>query len=52
LFDIRSDKLYLKFNKGLSGLTQFTIRAKSTDTFGNTIEKAFTLTNAQKPPIN
>ena len=47
LFDIRGDKLYLRSNKGLSGLTQFTIWVKSTDTFGNTIEKVFTLTKEQ-----
>jgi len=47
LFDIRGDKLYLKSNKGLSGITQFSIRVKSTDTFGNAIEKTFTLTKAQ-----
>ena len=47
LFDIRGDKLYLKSNKGLSGITQFSIRVKSTDTFGNTLEKAFVLTKGQ-----
>ena len=47
LFEIRGDKLYLKSNKGLSGLTQFSIRVKSTDTFGNAFEKAFVLTKGQ-----
>ena len=47
LFAIRGDKLYLKSNKGLSGITQFSIRVKSTDTYDNAIEKIFTLTKAQ-----
>lgn len=44
LFEIRNDKVYLKSNKGLSGITSLTFRVKSTDPYFNTIEKSFTLT--------
>ncbi|MEO5978025.1 MAG: gliding motility-associated C-terminal domain-containing protein [Chryseolinea sp.] len=43
LFLIVGDKLYLKGNSGLSGDTEFTIRVRSTDKFGNTIETEFTI---------
>jgi gliding motility-associated-like protein len=43
LFSIKGDKLYLNDNHGLSGLTTFTIRVRSTDPYGNTIESMFTL---------
>ncbi|MEJ8803274.1 Ig-like domain-containing protein [Pontibacter sp. H249] len=43
LFELRGDKLYLKSNKGLSGITQLSIRVRSTDPYSNTIEKNFTL---------
>ena len=46
LFEIRNDKVYLKSNKGLSGMTAFSIRVRSTDPYRNTIEKGFTLTKA------
>ncbi|WP_175491109.1 Ig-like domain-containing protein [Pontibacter chinhatensis] len=44
LFEIRGDQVYLKSNKGLSGMTTFTIRVRSTDPYLNTIERSFTLT--------
>ncbi|MCP2043814.1 Ig-like domain-containing protein [Pontibacter sp. HSC-36F09] len=44
IFEIRGDQVYLKSNKGLSGMTTFTIRVRSTDPYANTIERAFTLT--------
>lgn len=44
LFEIRGDQVYLKSNKGLSGMTSFTIRVRSTDPYLNTIERTFTLT--------
>ncbi|MBD1398871.1 HYR domain-containing protein [Pontibacter sp. JH31] len=44
LFEIRGDKVYLKSNKGLSGMTSFSIRVRSTDPYNNTIERSFTLT--------
>ncbi|SIT93566.1 gliding motility-associated C-terminal domain-containing protein [Pontibacter indicus] len=44
LFEIRDDQVYLKSNNGLSGMTSFTIRVRSTDPYLNTIERAFTLT--------
>ncbi|WP_159439859.1 Ig-like domain-containing protein [Pontibacter lucknowensis] len=44
LFEIRSDQVYLKSNNGLSGMTSFTIRVRSTDPYLNTIERTFTLT--------
>ncbi|MCC9168689.1 Ig-like domain-containing protein [Pontibacter harenae] len=44
LFEIKGDKVYLKSNKGLSGMTAFSIRVRSTDPYNNTIEKSFTLT--------
>lgn len=43
LFLIIGDKLYLRNNSGLSGTTEFTIRVRSTDPFGNTIEAQFTI---------
>ncbi|WP_170114091.1 Ig-like domain-containing protein [Pontibacter mucosus] len=43
LFEIRGDQVYLKSNKGLSGMTTFTIRVRSTDPYLNTIERSFTL---------
>ncbi|WP_299823594.1 Ig-like domain-containing protein [uncultured Pontibacter sp.] len=43
LFELRGDKLYLKSNKGLSGITQLSIRVRSADPYNNTIEKAFNL---------
>ncbi len=43
LFLIDGDKLYLKDNQGLSGQTTFRIRARSTDSFGNTVEEIFSL---------
>ncbi|GAB3822031.1 hypothetical protein GCM10028895_25510 [Pontibacter rugosus] len=46
LFEIRNDKVYLKSNKGLSGMKTFSIRVRSTDPYLNTIEKSFTLTKA------
>ncbi|QMU29291.1 Ig-like domain-containing protein [Adhaeribacter radiodurans] len=47
LFQIIGNQLFLKSNNGLSGLTQFTIRVRSTDPYNNTIERAFTLTKTQ-----
>jgi gliding motility-associated-like protein len=47
LFEIRGDNVYLKSNKGLSGLTQFSVRVRSTDPYHNTIEKSFTLNKAR-----
>ncbi|MDX5480720.1 MAG: Ig-like domain-containing protein, partial [Hymenobacteraceae bacterium] len=44
LFEVKGDKLYLKSNKGLSGMTAFSIRVRSTDPYSNTIEKSLTLT--------
>jgi gliding motility-associated-like protein len=44
LFEIRGDQVYLKSNNGLSGMTSFTIRVRSTDPYLNTIERSFTLT--------
>ncbi|WP_180336414.1 Ig-like domain-containing protein [Pontibacter ramchanderi] len=44
LFEIRGDQVYLKSNNGLSGMTSFTIRVRSTDPYLNTIERTFTLT--------
>ncbi|WP_299988360.1 Ig-like domain-containing protein [uncultured Pontibacter sp.] len=44
LFEIRGDQVYLKSNKGLSGMTSFSIRVRSTDPYLNTIERTFTLT--------
>ncbi len=43
LFELRGDKLYLRSNKGLSGITQLSIRVRSTDPYQNTIEQRFTL---------
>ncbi|TPE42396.1 Ig-like domain-containing protein [Pontibacter mangrovi] len=43
LFELRGEELYLKSNKGLSGITQLSIRVRSTDPYENTIEKSFTL---------
>ncbi|PSR55938.1 hypothetical protein AHMF7605_21745 [Adhaeribacter arboris] len=47
LFQITGNQLFLKSNNGLSGMTQFTIRVRSTDPYNNTIERAFTLTKTQ-----
>ncbi|MBF8964112.1 HYR domain-containing protein [Pontibacter sp. FD36] len=44
LFGVRGDQVYLKSNKGLSGMTSFSIRVRSTDPYLNTIERTFTLT--------
>lgn len=44
LFEIRGDQVYLKSNKGLSGMTTFAIRVRSTDPYLNAIERSFTLT--------
>lgn len=44
LFEIRGNQVFLQSNNGLSGLTQFTIRVRSTDSYANSIEQSFTLT--------
>ncbi|WP_266204808.1 Ig-like domain-containing protein [Pontibacter kalidii] len=47
LFGLRNNnELYLKSNRGLSGKSVFNIRVRSTDPYGNVIEKTFALTKS------
>ncbi|WP_224744054.1 Ig-like domain-containing protein [Pontibacter aquaedesilientis] len=50
LFLIEGDKLYLKSNKGLSGIRSFNIRVRSTDPYQNSIEQTFVLTKKPYQP--
>jgi gliding motility-associated-like protein len=43
MFTVVGDKLYLKNNSGLSGLTIFTIRVRTTDASGAVFEKILTI---------
>lgn len=43
MFVLTGDKLHLKDNRGLSGLTTFSIRVRSTDPSGQTVEKVFAI---------
>lgn len=52
LFIIDGDKLYLNDNHGLSGITILTVRVRSTDPYGNTIESVFTLEKTEYNQVN
>ncbi|MHA6250219.1 Ig-like domain-containing protein [Pontibacter sp. CAU 1760] len=53
LFEISNgNELRLISNQGLSGISTFTIRARSTDPFQNSIEQTFTLTKTLYQPTD
>jgi gliding motility-associated-like protein len=52
LFTIEGDKLYLKDNHGLSGITTFTVRVRSTDSYGNSVESVFTVEKVEYNQVN
>lgn len=49
LFEIRDNGLYLKSNRGPSGLKDFTIRVQTTDPYANPLDQEFKL---KKEPYN
>lgn len=49
-FAVAGNELYLVSNKGLSGITSFHIRIRTTDPYQNSIERTFTLTKLPYDP--
>ncbi|NEM99185.1 Ig-like domain-containing protein [Pontibacter burrus] len=49
-FALAGNELYLVSNKGLSGITNFSIRVRTTDQYRNSIERTFMLTKLPYDP--
>ncbi|MHC2992482.1 autotransporter [Pontibacter sp. HJ8] len=50
LFGITGNELHLKTNSGLSGISSFSIRVRSTDPYQNTLEQTLTLNKSVYQP--